>query len=394
VGIGLLRESGGGWLRPFELMTSPDPVPKPADGTAPDSIKELVPLRRSFPVPRRRRNYPSRQARRGVGWKRWISWGLLVAAVTFTGIAAWNGLHPVDQDSSKPVMVMVPPPAFSPDPFRPDSPDPAQSIYFSSPPAESGPAAPASLPATHAAPASSTPAAGTSGPTLPGDLEKRYLGALERASAGAQGKEAAAWAAEIERVKSGAPLPPPAGSQPAELQRLLSIYRREFDRMAWGSTPVPPGTRRVEVYFAGDDTATLFLNGDPARSEYLSGSEKEPGSIQRAMVVLKPGDVLGVQCTNEDGPRGFCLVARAGSERLLASSDHWEASPAPDDAWWKGEGKTGARPEVVGGQVDSNAARFEKVANVRSGDYSVLWVGSGEIAAFRYRVQAADVAER
>jgi hypothetical protein len=67
-------------------------------------------------------------------------------------------------------------------------------------------------------------------PSVAGDLEVRYLAALERAAAGSQGKEAGAWSEEIQRVKSQAPLPPPDETNPAELQRLQSIYRREVEK--------------------------------------------------------------------------------------------------------------------------------------------------------------------
>lgn len=95
--------------------------------------------------------------------------------------------------------------------------DPAIDPAVTDPPnTESLPPPPSSEPATPA-PAKS-----------PGQLEARYLAAMERAVTAVTADELPVWNVEMERVKSGAPLPPPDDSMPAELRRLQSIYRREL----------------------------------------------------------------------------------------------------------------------------------------------------------------------
>jgi hypothetical protein len=231
-------------------------------------------------------------------------------------------------------------------------------------------------------------------------LDSRYLAALKRAAASAQGQAAVAWTAEIERVKSGSPLPAADDSQPAELQRLQSIYRRESEKQsAPVITPaaVPPDARRIELYFMADDAAVLLVNGNPASPECLAGTAQEAGAVQKADLTLKPGDVLGFRCTSRGGQRNFCLIARSGVLPLFASNERWEAAVEADDAWLKGEGKADVRPQVLRGRVDynaANAARFEKLARAHSADYSVLWAGSGDTAAFRYRIRPVDLPEK
>ena len=211
-------------------MPSPDPVPESATGSpSPDPKDELVPLRRPFPVPRRSRNYPSRKAARGIDWKRWVSWGLLAAAMTFTGVAAWFGLHPEERAPERPLVApLTVAPAPPTGPVRQGLPDPAQDIYFSPAPFEAPPATTEPQPPPPAVVAE-TPVVPAVSETL-GKLENHYLAALERAAVGSKDKEAAAWSAEIQRVKSGVPLPLPDESQPGELQRLQSIYRRETEK--------------------------------------------------------------------------------------------------------------------------------------------------------------------
>jgi hypothetical protein len=233
-----------------------------------------------------------------------------------------------------------------------------------------------------------------------GELETRYLAALERAAANAPNTETAAWTAEIERVKSGTPLSVPDESQPGELQRLQSIYRRETEKQsAVVTTPAPPSpdARRVELYFMADDAVELLLNGTPAAPEFIAGTAQEAGAVQKAALSLKPGDVLGFRCSSKGGQRNFCLMARSGVLPLFASNERWEAAVDPDPAWMKGEGKSIVRPQVLRGRVDYNAvnaARFEKLAKAHSADYSVLWAGNGDTAAFRYRIRPVDLPER
>jgi hypothetical protein len=230
-----------------------------------------------------------------------------------------------------------------------------------------------------------------------GELETKYLAALERASAETQGKEATAWLAEIARVKAGKPLPPPDESQPPELQRLQSIYRRESEKAVGVATAPPADARRIELFFMADDTVALLLNGAPAATEYLAGAANEAGAVQKATLTLKPGDVLGFRCASVGGQRNFCLFARSGVLRLFATNERWEAAVEPPDTWWKGEGKTDIRPQILRGRVDynaANAARFEKLANTHSSEYDVLWAGNADTAAFRYKIRSVDLPDK
>ncbi len=252
----------------------------------------------------------------------------------------------------------------------------------------------------------------TSGPKPLGELEMRYLAALERAAAAAPEADAGAWAAEIQRVKSGTPLPVPTTpamgsaapeeSLPAELQRLQSIYRKEAGKQSPGSVTAAaetsPDARTIDLYFMGDDHVKLLVNGTPEPTKYLNGSERLGGSVQKARVTLKPGDVLGFQCTSEGGQRNFCLMARAGVQRLFATSEKWEAATVADEAWWKGAGgKPDLRSRILRGRVDYNivaAARFEKLATAHSADYAVIWAGTSNNTNFRYRIRSVDLPER
>jgi hypothetical protein len=229
-----------------------------------------------------------------------------------------------------------------------------------------------------------------------GELETKYLAALQRAFPDVPEADTAAWAAEIKRVKSAAPLPPPDAALPAELARLQSIYRRELAGKS-AAAPPDPAAREIELFVMADDQATVLLNGAPVDGDYLSGSAESPGALRKITLTLKPGDVLGFHCSSSGGQKYFRLIARAGVRILFASSERWEATQEPAAAWLKGDGPAATRPRVLRGRLDFDiydAARFESAARAHSVDYHTLWCGEGAAAGFRYRIRAVDLPDK
>ena len=107
--------------------------------------------------------------------------------------------------------------------------------------------------------------------------------------------------------------------------------------------------------------------------------------------------MLGFRCQNKEGQHSFCLIARAGVRILFSTNDRWEAAAAPEAAWFTGEGKATARPQILRGKVDysaPNAARFEGLARAHSADYAMLWAGDGDTAGFRYRIRSIDLPDK
>ena len=189
-----------------------DKPPHPPDNPAPE--EEFPPLRRSFPVPRRREAPVNEQP--VARWQQWTLRGLIAVAVLMAGTAAWIRLRP---DHTPPP---APPVAESEAPLS-GPPDAALDIYFDLPlpePAEPPPAL------TRIPPAESPPA-----PVRPlTGLDARYFGALAAAMKHIPEPDRAQFTSEIERLQTGAPLPPPHDGIHPELARLQSIYRLEFEK--------------------------------------------------------------------------------------------------------------------------------------------------------------------
>lgn len=442
---------------PIDHAAGPD-VPA-VDESKAAADQELAALRRSFPTPKRREEETD-QSSEGIDWRSAGTWILVGTAVVMAGAAAWKLLSP-PAERAKPATaatapVLPPAPAATgtatpaPAAETPPPPDDAAALYLSensaavspapdAPPMEDNPFAPPDAaaedpaappppetaaaaenpPADPAAPAdpamAETPAAPVTedpfnitptdpaaepAPAAPvelGPLEEKYLAALLRASAGVTAGDSTAWTAEIERVKQGRPLPESVDALPADLQRLLSIYRKEKEKAASTPATANPDAREIELFIMGDDSVTLLVNGEPVKTAYVTGSSETPGSVQKATLTLRPGDVLGFDCRNTEGWRYFAATARAGVQWLFSSSDRWDAAVDPPADWWKGEGKGTARISLLRGRTDysvSTAAQFEKAADSHSSEYRVLWAGNENRCSFRYRIRPVDLPKK
>lgn len=236
-----------------------DDQAQPAPRTA-----ALPAARRAFPVSCRKREKEAENGSKPAVLSRRGLLLLAGAAATIAGFGAWMLLRTAETGTQKTaVATVVPVPEFS------GPPDPARDIYFNewppteafprpslprviadteiSPPSTEAPVAPAEpanddgvfdpaidSPVTAPPNTASLPPPPSSEPATPspakppGELEALYLAAMQRAVTAVKADELPVWNDEMERVKSGAPLPPPDDSMPAELRRLQSIYRREL----------------------------------------------------------------------------------------------------------------------------------------------------------------------
>lgn len=433
-------------IRPFPMSDSDPPSIQttPISGSEPvietPDEDQLTAIRRSFPTPRRA--VPEMEESAGIDWQRLGLGALVGVAVAMAGTAAWVTLKP-ETPAPPPATVAVPPPAppvsETPPPAEPPPLDDAAALYLAAnpPPADSAetanpaaepssedtppPEAVPEIPASEETPAipemaddstapavdpfegAPPPAAVTEdqppAPATLGPLEEKYLAALMKASSGVAAAESTAWTAEIERIKSGTPLGAPDAGQPAELQRLQSIYRREKEKAAAASTAVVaetrhPDARDIEIFTLGDDSVEILLNGQPVKTQYLAGSERTPGSVQKVPLTLKPGDVLGFLCKNSGGHRYFAMIARSGVLWHFGSNDRWDATSNPNDGWWKGEGSAEARIQILRGRTQystSSSAQFDTLAGTHSSRYQVIWAGSDDTCAFRYRIRKIDL---
>ncbi len=182
---------------------APDDSTHHPDDTA--SREQLPVLRRSFPVPKRTKASVAEES-----VSNWLHQMLGVAVLTAATLA-WS-LWPDNTPSPAPPVIAEPeiPPSGPPDAARDiyldrrltevAAPPP---VVAEIPPAEIPPALP--LPFTR--------------------LDDRYLGALTAAMRHVPEADRAPFTAEIERLQSGAPLPPPQDGIHPELDRLQSIYR-------------------------------------------------------------------------------------------------------------------------------------------------------------------------
>jgi hypothetical protein len=266
------------------------------------------------------------------------------------------------------------------------------------PSADSGHAAPVeSRPAELPPPAPQTPPAGKPpDAAVPiGDLERRYLAALDDAKSRAPFDAHEQFDAEIERVKRSEPLPPLRPGLYRELSRLQNIYRREKTSEPLPPLP-PPEAREIEIYLMGGAPVTLLLNGREvvmltSKSYHSKGETHE---TQKAILTVQPGDILGFHCRGQTAKRYFGMAARAGRLTLFGSDKRWDATATPDAAWWTGAGVGDQKPEVQSNEIDYPAAAargFQHHADVRFSSYDVIWAGGGMEAAFRYVIRAADL---
>ena len=196
------------WSGRIRLCMDPDRSTHSPHRSEPE--EELPPLRRSFPVPRRREAPVSEEP--VPLWQHWAIRGMLAAAMLMAGTAAWIKLRP---DNTAPPVIT------GPEAPQPGPPDAARDIYFDiqSREATGPPPVVAEIPPVEIPPAP--------GHSLT-DLDARYLGALTAAMKHVPSPDRAQFTAEIERLCSGVPLPPPQDGIHPELARLQSIYRLQL----------------------------------------------------------------------------------------------------------------------------------------------------------------------
>jgi hypothetical protein len=408
---------------------------------------------RSFPVPKKKPAVADveHDDEPVVDWQWWALRGLVAVAAIMAGAAIWLLLRPGEGRGPADSKITAGPSAT--EPARTGPPDPAVDLYFTpstaappeqretanalrpaDPPVRPAPVElpaptdsptlapedgvfemlndpPASADSGHAAPVESRPEElPPPAPQTPlmekppeaaapiGELERRYLAALDDAKSRAPSDTHEQFDAEIERVKRGEPLPPLRPGLYRGLSRLLYVYRREKTSEPLPPLP-PPEARDIEIYLMGGASVTLLLNGREvvmltSRTWFSEGASYE---TQKAILTVRPGDVLGFYCREQTANRYFGMAARAGRLTLFGSDKRWDATVTPDAAWWTGAGVGDQKAEVQSNQIDYPAAAargFQHHADVRFSSYDVIWAGGGSEAAFRYVIRAADLPKK
>jgi hypothetical protein len=404
-----------------------------------DSHGELPPVRRSFPVPKRRPVLEEEEPEEGGSglFAGWLVKSLVGLAVALSAAVAWVRLGPSREVEPAPAPPRVAAVAAAPVPVIPAGPpDAARDIYVTPEPEQepappllpepvastagnetaSGP--PQLLPPGPTTPAVAAvekpPATGAEGeavfdmldtpltpsavepvpdmppepvppvvPAVLGDLEQKYVAALQREAAAAPEADKPAWNAEISRVQSGQPLPETTeGGLPETLARLQGIYRREKERPA---TPVP-GARYLDFYVFCDADIRLLLNG--TAKDWASVN----AGVRRITLSLKPGDILGFELPSN---RAFAVVARSGVLQTFASRESWEAVTSPAPEFWTG-GKVAERTRVFREKpgFKTRMTYFEQVAKAHSSDYSLIWGQGSQNVGFRYQIRKIDLPEK
>lgn len=192
------------------------------------------------------------------------------------------------------------------------------------------------------------------------------------------------WAGEITRIQTGQALPASAEGLPEALGKLQSIYRREKERAV--SPAASPDTRQLDFYVYANGEVKLLHNGSG-----VTWTSSNAG-VYRASLPLKPGDVVGFELPSN---RELAVIARAGVMTMFSSSERWEAVENPTAEFWTGA-KSAARTRVYREKSGYKARMnyYEKVANAHSADYAIIWGQGAANVGFRYVVRKVDLPEK